>query len=112
MDQYIDKTNVLQLANDAEELHPYAKDPKRPETYSAYNEGWTDACRYIQGQLERIPVTAPEQWVKVDASYWRWKPDGAHMVQRIRYKHAKCGRVVNKPEAYCPQCGLKMEEKL
>ena len=36
----------------ASELHPYSKDRTRPETYSEYNQGWTDACDYILSRLE------------------------------------------------------------
>lgn len=49
------------------------------------------------------------QWTKVDASYWKWKPDGAHAVHRIKYRHDECGKVSLKKENYCPGCGAKMQ---
>lgn len=49
------------------------------------------------------------RWEKICTSYWRWKPDGAHVVNRFKYKHKDCGKVVAKAEPYCPNCGAKMD---
>lgn len=57
MSEYIDKSKAVALADHAVDLHPYDKDRKRPETYSDYNQGWTDACLYIQSRLETMKPT-------------------------------------------------------
>lgn len=38
--QYIEREAAVVMADYAEDEHPYDKDPKRPETFSAYHEGW------------------------------------------------------------------------
>lgn len=57
---------------------------------------------------EKVRPFDEDVWTPVDASYWRWKSDGAHVITRIKYKHEKCGRTVSKKENYCPECGAKM----
>ena len=49
MAEHIERESAVAVATYAEDEHPYDKDPKKPETYSAYNEGWTDACDFIRG---------------------------------------------------------------
>lgn len=57
--------------------------------------------------IEAEPVRHGK-WEKICTSYWLWKPDGAHAVNRFKYKHNDCGKVVAKAEHYCPNCGAKM----
>lgn len=61
-----------------------------------------------QPTIEAEPVRHG-RWEKICTSYWRWKPDGAHVVNRFKYKHNDCGKVVAKAESYCPNCGAKMD---
>lgn len=56
MAEYIEKSAAVVIADYAADEHPYDKDPERPETYSDYNQGWNDACDYIRGKLEAMPV--------------------------------------------------------
>ena len=49
-------------------------------------------------------------WETIDASTWRWSHDGAKPVHRVKYRHNECGRVVQRKEPYCPNCGAKMME--
>ena len=48
-------------------------------------------------------------WETIDASTWRWSHDGAKPVHRVKYRHNECGRVVQRKEPYCPNCGCKMD---
>lgn len=80
--------------------------------YIAPND-FKGVCEYFFNQIRAIPPVPvrpidQDVWTPVDASYWRWKPDGPHSITRIKYKHEKCGKVVSKKENYCPQCGAKM----
>lgn len=61
-----------------------------------------------QPTIEAEPVRHG-RWEKICTSYWRWKHDGAHVVNRFKYKHNDCGKVVGKAEPYCPNCGAKMD---
>ena len=54
--EYIEREAAVVMADYAEDEHPYDKDPKRPETFSAYHEGWSDACDYIRSRLESLPA--------------------------------------------------------
>ena len=49
------------------------------------------------------------RWETIDASTWRWTHDGAKPVHRVKYRHNECGRVVQRKEPYCPNCGEKMD---
>lgn len=80
--------------------------------YEAHH-GASEALRFAGYAIDDIPSAdvAPVrygQWTKVDASYWKWKPDGPHVVNRVKYRHDECGKVSLKKENYCPGCGAKM----
>lgn len=49
---YIEREAAICIADYAVDEHPYEKNPKKPETFSAYNAGWDDACDYIRSRLE------------------------------------------------------------
>lgn len=53
MDKYLELEACRNIVDAAVNLHPYSKDPQNPETYSQYNEGWTDACNYIWSCLQQ-----------------------------------------------------------
>lgn len=52
MSDYIRREPTILSINMAMDKFPYEKDPQRPETYSKYNEGWSDACDYILAMIE------------------------------------------------------------
>lgn len=54
MEEYIERSAAVCVANYAIDEHPYDKDPARPETFSDYNRGWNDACDYIEEKLESL----------------------------------------------------------
>lgn len=71
MSDYISREEAVTIADYAADEHPYDKNPKQPETYSEYNQGWNDACDYIRGRLERKKPADVEpvrhgQWVRTD----------------------------------------------
>lgn len=41
------------ILDDIEHEHPYHI-PGRPETYSEYNDGWTDAIDRVRAELSKI----------------------------------------------------------
>ena len=78
--------------------------------YARNHVGHTIDCN----DIARFPAVDAEpvrhgQWEKICTSSWRWKHDGAHVVNRFKFKHNDCGKVVAKAEPYCPKCGAKMD---
>ena len=108
MAKYIEKSEAIIIADYAVDEHPYDKDPERPETYSDYNQGWNDACDYIRGKLETMPVTDG-----VPVRRGRWDGDTCtscnlpwnyNMTQNAQ----DWGYFDPMPD-YCPNCGAKMD---
>ena len=68
----------------------------------------------VLGMIYEMPTAdvAPVRhgmWETIDASTWRWSHDGAKPVHRVKYRHNECGRVVQRKEPYCPNCGCRMD---
>ena len=68
----------------------------------------------LMEEMKAIPAAdvAPVRhgrWETIDASTWRWSHDGAKPVHRVKYRHNECGRVVQRKEPYCPNCGAIMD---
>ena len=55
MAQYLERSTAIDIAISAEDVHPY-KVAGQPETYSDYNQGWSDACGYISELFETAPT--------------------------------------------------------
>ena len=105
MAKYIYQNAAIAIADYAADEHPYDKDPERPETYSDYNQGWNDACDYIRGKIENMPVTGG-----APVRHGRWGVDGVYVVCSV------CNRFTLSPILkrlqtfkYCPNCGAKMD---
>lgn len=72
MDEYINRTAAVCIADYAADEHPYSKERGKPETYSDYNQGWNDACDYIRGKLENAPAADVEYVIRCkDCKYSR-----------------------------------------
>ncbi len=66
MSDYISREAAVTIADYAADEYPYDKDPKKPETYSDYNQGWNDACDYIRGKLDdekSADVEPVQHWI-------------------------------------------------
>ena len=88
----------------------YYKNPPN----SSYGEGFDRGLDRAQRAILDAPAAdvAPVRhgmWETIDASTWRWSHDGAKPVHRVKYRHNECGRVVQRKEPYCPNCGCKMD---
>ncbi len=62
--ELIDKAAAVTIANSAADVHPYEA-WGGPETSSEYNEGWNNACDYIEARLAVLEVVekpAPVSW--------------------------------------------------
>lgn len=90
------------------------------DTSEKYGEEWKcvdggiTCCAGINA-IKNVPAADVRsvvrgKWTEIDASYWRWKHDGAHMVFRKKYKHIDCGEVCASKKPYCPNCGADMRE--
>ena len=76
--------------------------------------GQTGVARIHVSDIDVIPSAdvipvRHGMWETIDASTWRWSHDGAKPVHRVKYRHNECGRVVQRKEPYCPNCGAKMD---
>lgn len=119
MSDYISREAAVTIADYAADEYPYDKDPKKPETYSEYNQGWHDACDYIRGKLEAAKPAADVAEVR----HGRWE-EHTHScyygvdeygeprwIDRAVYYcyNPKCRRKTVVKEKYCPSCGSKMD---
>lgn len=56
MSEYLERETAVNIADHAILEHPYDKDSQRPEEYSDYNQGWSDACNHIRARLAYVPA--------------------------------------------------------
>ena len=68
----------------------------------------------VREAVKSVPTEDAEivrhgRWTEIDASYWRWRHDGAHEVFRKKFRHDECGKICANREPYCPRCGAKMD---
>jgi DNA-directed RNA polymerase subunit RPC12/RpoP len=111
--EYIEREAAVVMADYAEDEHPYDRDPKRPETFSAYHEGWSDACDYIRSRLESLPAAdvAPVRhgrWIDLreDDMDYEWKCSSCGETFGMAHEDISPYDVgLN----YCPNCGAKMD---
>ena len=47
-----DRNNAIIM--EIEDIHPYKKSGNR-DSYSKYNEGWSDACDIIRNRINQLP---------------------------------------------------------
>lgn len=108
MAEYIERAAAVCIANYAADEHPYSKERDKPETYSDYNQGWNDACDYIEGRLESMesPDVAPIIHAK-----WEMRPSGENGSGEVKAFCSHCGKPNKqyKPP-FCPHCSARMDE--
>ena len=110
MGEYIEREAAVAISSYAEDEHPYKKFGT-PETYSNYNEGWSDACDYIRGKMESTPGAdvAPVkhgEWIGYQTNSFKNSSEG---LKRKFYRCSIC-RTANAIRVnYCPNCGAKMD---
>ncbi|MBP5424296.1 MAG: hypothetical protein J6Y78_17830 [Paludibacteraceae bacterium] len=65
----ISRKRVIMLIDEATEIYPY-KIIGLPNTYSDYNQGWTDACNWLYANIEsdNLPSVTPQakdgRWIR------------------------------------------------
>lgn len=122
MTEYISRNAAICIANYAVDEHPYDKNPEQPETYSDYNQGWNDACDYIQARLENTEKADVEsvrygRWVPVyESQITGWNPEFAGYDPIADYYCSVCGKdtILDCNDelvlsTYCPNCGALMD---
>lgn len=129
MPNYIEKEWVLEAVKHTDDIYPY-KVPEEYDTYGQYNEGWSDACDYIRGELETLtaadvePVVHGKPVVKNRPKFYKkyeavgWSVEGErlyieHVVfeekNRVEYCPVCAKRLCSRFNNYCPNCGAKMD---
>lgn len=106
MNEYIKRAEAIAIVEYAEDEHPYSKDKERPETYSDYNQGWSDACDYIECRLEAVQPADADIMRQLHISRMRMWDNAL-----CRLRDAITERDHQKVQSrYCPHCGAKMDE--
>ena len=118
MSDYISRAAAVTIADYAADEYPYDKDPKKPETYSDYNQGWNDACDYIRGKLDDEKSADVEpvrhgRWEGYSHSRYCGIDEYGEPIYRdgiVYYcSNPKCRRKTVVKENFCPSCGAKMD---
>ena len=52
--------DVLKITTRVEKIHPYKVVGNR-DSYSSYNEGWSDCVSLIESYIEKLPSAEPER---------------------------------------------------
>lgn len=102
MSEYLERETAVNIADHAILEHPYDKDSQRPEEYSDYNQGWSDACNHIRASLTHVPAAdvAP-----VVHGRWIHYPDcGVTRCSHCGWSIEECWE-----SNYCPNCGARMD---
>ncbi len=102
MPEYIEQEAAICIVEHAEDEHPY-KVPQVPETYSDYNQGWSDACVYIREKLEGSKATDVNP-----VRHGRWLFDDFDG-DGLDYQCSACKLYTHSGYSYCPNCGTKMD---
>jgi hypothetical protein len=106
--------DVLKITTRVEKIHPYKVVGDR-DSYSPYNEGWSDCVSLIESYLEKLPSAEPER----KKGEWEEKqviddPDNG-IPEWQSAKCSVCGKYLTTPYLYyfdnykfCPHCGADM----
>jgi hypothetical protein len=86
--------DVLKITTRVEKIHPYKVVGDR-DSYSSYNEGWSDCVSLIEHYLEQIPSAELERTAKVQVRYC--------------VGYCECGQAVNTYSTYCHKCGARLD---
>jgi len=97
--------DVLKITTKVEKIHPYKVVGDR-DTYSPYNEGWSDCVSLLEQYLEQLPSADPER------KKGKWEDSG----WKIIYRCSECGNYLDfsglnagRGDAnFCPNCGADM----
>lgn len=100
--------DVLKITTRVEEIHPYKVAGDR-DSYSPYNEGWSDCVSQIEHYLEQIPSAESERkkgkWIKHE------NPTLGQCL-KIVYECSECHKGVGCEyfvrRSFCPNCGADM----
>lgn len=106
MSEYIDRETAANIADHAILEHPYDKDSQRPEEYSDYNQGWSDACNHIRARLEYVPaadvaLVKHGNWIYGEDVDIQCSVCGADAMTEGDYRQIRSD--------YCPNCGARMD---
>ena len=105
--------DVLKITTKVEKIHPYKVVGDR-DSYSPYNEGWSDCVSLIEHYLEQLPSAEPER------KKGKWLPHpgdedwdvcsvcGTGCKRRERGISQYIPWVTEYNYQFCPNCGAEM----
>ena len=109
MDDSISRRAMQEIVDRIGGMYPYRQIGNR-ESYSSYNEAWTDCINRVDAELNSLPSAEPErnkgEWVGTEFDGYA---DGNPVY--CEWKCSACGCVVEDEEPawnYCPNCGADM----
>lgn len=122
MAQYLERSTAIDIAISAEDVHPY-KVAGQPETYSDYNQGWSDACGYISELFEAAPTidvlaVTSDKLIESGAielapmlrGKWILRHEGFGHYWECSVCHTNPCIYVTEHTKFCPNCGARMDE--
>ena len=106
MSEYLERETAINIADHAILEHPYDKDSQRPEEYSDYNQGWSDACNHIRARLAYVPaadvaLVKHGNWIYGEDVDIQCSVCGADAMTEGDYRQIRSD--------YCPNCGARMD---
>lgn len=101
MAEYIDREALLQEIRTQKD----AAKTNYPKQHFVVGDVLDCICR---AQAADVAPVVHGEWIRYDASYWRYSHSGAYPVNRRRFKCSVCGRTVSRKEPYC-HCGARMD---
>ena len=106
MSDLVSRKKVMAALEKVERVHPYKVWGDR-DSYSPYNEGWSDAVCLMEHDLVLLP-DAPET-VKVENIHEEYSLEG---ICFLTYGDCeRCGATVQLGDKFCCECGAKLEWK-
>lgn len=98
----VERAAAVKLAAQAKKIYPYSKEPGKPETYSEYNEGWSDCAEYMEGSLKGAPaavavIVEPMEWVPTFIGINTMTARCSHCESRVTFP-------IVAPFQACPYC--------
>lgn len=101
MADLIDRQAVQELVDRIGDIYPYRQTGNR-ESYSQYNEAWTDAINRVDAELNSLPSAERHgKWLHKNSTF------------KNRWLCSECGYTWyfdTKEASYCPHCGARMDE--
>lgn len=110
MADLIDRQAVQEMVDRIGGMYPYRQIGNR-DSYSQYNEAWTDAINRVDAELNSLPSAHPERQKGKWNTYYHSDIEFSHSCNQCGYSapyQMIGGEVFQKKWNFCPNCGADM----